>query len=325
MDILLKEALNNYNFNSEAVTVDFIRHNENATYKITDNNSKKQFVLRIHKSSCNFSLDIFGVSVHSINSLRDEMNLINAIEENTDIPVQKPVKDINRNIVTTLKDGTPCTLLSWVDGTIVEENQITDEILYNIGLMVAKLHSFSIEWSKINKLERYSYDEALLDKIRLKLQEGYEIDAINQEKLSLINNVIDEICNCIHELDKVPNSKGIVHSDLSKSNLIVCENKIIPIDFCLSGYSYFYMDLGSLYSHFDKAEQQKVIKEGYLSLINIELNNRFIEAFFIFQIILFIGTHIRSIANTDWFPKALNRWSDNYFTPFVLNKSFLTN
>jgi thiamine kinase-like enzyme len=127
----------------------------------------------------------------------------------------------------------------------------------------------------------------------------------------------------MHELDKLPCSKGIVHSDLSKSNLIVFENKIIPIDFCLSGYSYFYMDLGSLFSHFDKNEQRTAIKKGYLSLMNIEFNNRYTEAFFIYQIILFISTHLNSISNTDWFPEALKRWCNNYFNPFATNKPFI--
>lgn len=62
-------------------------------------------------------------------------------------------------------------------------------------------------------------------------------------------------------------------------------NNLLAIDFCLCGNSYYYMDLGSLFSHFDKQEQQGYIIRGYKSIIDEQIDAKYIEAFMAFQIV----------------------------------------
>lgn len=321
MSDLLKEALSNYEIRNPQI--EFIRHNENETYKVVDTLLNKQYVIRIHKPSMDFSLDIFGSKKHSTDLLMSEMSILNAIQNNTEIQVQAPVKNKNGEFVTVLSEGTPVTLLTWLDGHTIEEIELTDGVLFKIGEMVGKLHRFSKKWSKSSESNRYSYDKALLEHIVSKIKTGVDINVITNDQFKIIKNAVNEIINQMSELDMQKDSKGIVHSDLSKSNLIFCKEQVVPIDFCLCGNSYYYMDLGSLFSHFDKKEQQISIINGYKSIIDKEINTKYIEAFFVFQIILFIATHIKSASKWNWFNDAMNRWCRDYFTTFSNNIPFI--
>ena len=99
----------------------------------------------------------------------------------------------------------------------------------------------------------------------------------------------------------------------------------MPIDFGLSGISYYYMDLGSLFSHFNKTEEQSLILKGYKSIIKDDIEIKYIETFMVFQIILFIATHIEKADKHKWFGSAIDRWSIEFFNPFINNIRFLKN
>ncbi|OOM78152.1 homoserine kinase [Clostridium puniceum] len=324
MKDLLGEALYNYEINQPQV--EFIRHNENETYKIKDMLLNKQYVIRIHKSSEDFSLDIFKEDKHSIDYLTGEINILNCIRRNTKIGAQMPIKNKYGEFVTILKDGTPVTLLSWINGNTIDNIKLNNHILFKLGAMIGEFHQFSKAWSESKKISRYSYDKMLLKRMKCKLIGGLRLKAISNEQFEIIDDTINEISNTLDRLDLQKKSKGIVHSDLAKSNIIVSDNEeIIPIDFGLSGNSYYYMDLGSLFSHFNKPNQQSLILKGYKSIINEDVEIKYIEAFMVFQIILFISTHIENAYKIQWFNSAINRWSKEFFIPFLNNIRFIKN
>lgn len=321
MNPLLNEALSNYEIKEPQI--EFIRHNENETYKIKDTLSNNQFVIRINKPSVGFSLDIFGKQMYSVDLLMSEMAILNAISKETNIPVQIPIKNKNGELVTVLRDGTPVTLLTWRKGDTLENTTLTNDIMIKIGEMVGKLHRFSEIWCENKNLNRYFYNQKLLEKVIREIERGIKSKVIPIDKFKVIEEAVIEINNCINELH-YKNSKFLVHSDLSKSNLIMNNGSIIPIDFSLCGYSYYYMDLGSLFSHFIKQEQRYYILSGYSSIIDKEINTKYIEAFMVFQIILFISTHIDYAQEWDWFNETLDRWCKDYFIPFSKHEAIVT-
>lgn len=324
MNNLLKEALNNYEINQPEV--EFIRHNENITYKIKDQILNKKYVLRIHKSNEDFSLEIFHDCKNIVKHVYEEINILNSIRDNTNMDIQTPIKNKNGHFVTLLTDGTPVTLLTWIDGNTIDKAPLNEEILFKLGAKVGEFHKFSKWWSEDNKTSIYSYDKRLLKKITHKLIDGVELKAISWNQFEIIDCAIDEISNSIDELDLQKKSKGIVHSDLGKSNIIISDaGEIVPIDFGLSGISYYYMDLGSLFSHFNKSDEQSLILKGYKSIINADIKIKYIETFMVFQIILFIATHIEKAHKLKWFSSAIDRWSREIFYPFINNIRFIKN
>ncbi|EKQ57192.1 MULTISPECIES: phosphotransferase [unclassified Clostridium] len=322
MNGLLAEALSNYEILQPEI--EFIRHNENETYKITDKLLNKKYVARIHKSSRDFSLDIFGENKHNIDFLSGEINILKAIRVSTEIPAQIPVKNRYGNYVTILRDGTPVTLLTWINGITIDKIELTYEILFKLGKMIGRFHNFSKNFSEVSNLKRCSYDKIFLKKMSFKLIEGVELKVLSSEQFKIIENAINQINYFIDELNYEKNLKVLVHSDLAKSNLIVTENReVVPIDFGLSGYSSCYMDLGSLFSHFNDEKQQRCIIMGYKSVIHEPIQAKYIEAFMVFQIILFICTHIENAHKVDYFHNAINRWSKEFFIPFVNKKRII--
>lgn len=322
MNKLLIEALNSYEINKPEV--EFIRHNENATYKVKDSVLNIKYVLRIHKASEDFSLEIFHDYKNIVNHVHEEINILNSIRYITNMKIQTPIKNKNGHFVTILTDGTPVTLLTWIDGDTIDKAQLNEEILFKLGAKVAEFHRFSKWWCETKKTSIYSYDKRLLKKITHKLIDGVELKVISWNQFEIIDGAIDEISKLLDELDLQKKSKGIVHSDLGKSNIIISDaGEIVPIDFGLCGISYYYMDLGSLFSHFNKPEEQSLILKGYKSIIKADIKIKYIETFMVFQIILFIATHIENANKFEWFSSAIDRWNNEFFTPFINNIRFL--
>ncbi|OOM79413.1 phosphotransferase [Clostridium sp. BL-8] len=322
MNTLIEEALCNYKIRYPQV--EFIRHNENEIFKVTDMLSNKQYIIRIHKSSKRFSSDILRDNENSFNLHMSEINIIRSINKYTDICSQIPVKNKYGDFITKLSDGTLVTMLTWINGKTIDEIELTDKILFELGKMVGKFHKLSKIWVENEKMDRYCYDRKLLKKISFKLVRGIKLKFISNEQFRIIKDAIGRIYEVMDELELRKYSKGIVHCDLAKSNLIVNENgHVIPIDFGLSGISYYYMDLGSLFSHFNKPNQQKWIVNGYKSVINETIEIKYIEAFMVFQIIFFISTHIEDAKEYKWFNTAINKWSRDYFIPFAKKEKII--
>ena len=318
---LANEALSLYPFYNPVI--ELIRHNENATYKVKDIKSGKQFVMRIHRPIDGFSLGVFGVTGHSVIYLQSELDIITTFRKYTDIPMQAPLRNKYGNLVTVLSDNTPVTVLEWVDGDIIEKAEITNEILFNIGEMTAKMHQYSICNHRSLNFKRYSYDRSILPRIGAKIALAADKENISIEQSRSILSSLGEISRRMDELDLLINSKGIVHSDLSKSNMILHNNKIVPIDFCLCGYSYYYMDLGSLFATFSENNERNMIINGYQSILKREINPWYIEPFFALQVILFIAFQYEKASQGEWFQAAMERWCRDIFEPLRCKKAFI--
>lgn len=317
---LLSEALGLYAL--EQPKAEFIRHNENMTYKVTDAEGK--YVLRIHKRAEGFSADIHGMALTPMELIQGELDIITALKKGTDIPMQTPVYGRRGSLVQSLADGTPVTLLAWVEGQTVDTAGMTPELLRNSGKMMAKMHLFFSRRKEIEKpYSRYSYDQGVLPRIADKIESAARAEAITQEQARTILKALEETRKRFNELDTME-EKQIVHGDLGKSNVILgAEGLLTPIDFSLCGYSHTYMDIGGMYglSHDDK--NRKYILEGYKSIKKCEVNPRYVEPYFALGVVLFIACQYERAKDWDWFPDNMKRWCRDIFEPLGDRKAFL--
>jgi len=116
----------------------------------------------------------------------------------------------------------------------------------------------------------------------------------------------------------------LTHADLSLSNMVVsAAGDVTPIDFGLSGYSHYQMDIGGLFSHIQKAEDRQMLLRGYESAHGFACDMRSVEPYFALQVLLFIATQYERAVEWEWFSDALVRWCGDIFTPLADGKPFL--
>jgi len=315
------DALELYDLNQPRA--ELIRHNENMTYKVTD--ADKKYVLRIHKRVEGFSTDIFDMSHNLIELIQSELEIISALKNAADFQMQTPVCGRNGNLVQALDDGTPVSLLAWVEGQTVESAGITPEIAKESGKLMAKMHTFFHQRTESEKkYARYSYDQSILPRIAERIENAAQVKAMTDKQANIILNAIDEMRQRFDELDNIE-EKHIVHADLGKSNVIVGANgQLTPIDFSLCGYSHFYMDIGGIFGlNHDDGNRQHII-EGYRSVRNHEIKTRFIEPYFALGVLLFISCQYERAKGWDWFPGKMERWCRDIFEPLANKTEFIT-
>lgn len=309
---ILIQALKLYSFTQPRA--EFIRHNENITYKITD--VEKEYVLRVHRPIEGFSTGILGMEISQIELIQSELDIIMDLGENTDLPMQKSVYGTNGSLVQVLADGTPVTLLEWVSGQTVDSIELSPYILVDSGKLMAQMHSFFQDNIKPPKhYVRYCYNQTILPKITERIENAAHIEIITPRQTNAIVKALREIRKRFDELDSLY-EKQIVHADLMKGNVIIgAGGQLTPIDFSLCGYSHFYMDIGTIYglSHDDVGRKNIIL--GYKSVRNSEINPRYIEPYFALGVLLFIACQYERARDWDWFPGNMKRWCGDIFQP----------
>ncbi|MEW9079611.1 MAG: hypothetical protein AB2402_14120 [Terrisporobacter glycolicus] len=118
-------------------------------------------------------------------------------------------------------------------------------------------------------------------------------------------------------MDNDKNRFSFVHADLGKSNLLLCNEVIVPIDFSLSGYCIPEMDLASVFSHINNGKLNEEILHGYESYCSIKVDERAIQACLNLQVLLFIICQHEKIYNQTWIEKSMGRWCNEMFLPYL--------
>lgn len=320
MESCIREALGQYAFTDPQT--EFIRHNENITYKITD--GTKRYELRIHKPAEGFSLGIYKAGDSRTAYLESEMLLVGYAGGRMMSPLQKPVKNREGHYVSVLPDGTPATVLEWVEGDVLQNSTVTPETGEAIGSMIAELHrcfreldfdanGFSRTLNR--RVQRYIYKQPLLAAAGGQMEIAAQKGQITKEQAAAAVESLHVIKSRMDELDSLPRMTGIVHADLSPSNLIVSNGRIVPIDFSLSGFGYSYMDVGMALCNFKDMNIRNSIRRGYEKVAGVPVPMRYIEPFFALGVLLYIACQHDRAGTEDWFGGAMMRWCDTIFHP----------
>lgn len=317
----IKEALNQYAFKNPIAN--FIRHNENITVKVTDGDL--HYVLRIHSPVLGYTLGVLQQNMNGIDCLKGEIDILLYLHENTDFGVQVPVANKEGEYISILEDGTPATLLQWIEGSALDTVFLTRKLTEEIGWMTAHLQ-YDLKNYLAEKLRfkcRYHYDYSLVESMLLEMNEWMERGHVSEKQGKLMRAALKEIQLRFCKQGNYSCINRFVHADLSPSNLILQDDKVIPIDFSLSGYGHPYVDLGSLLCQFPKHEEQRSILLGYEKFIGYHTELYDIEPYYALQILLYIVCQHTKIYMERWFQNAMKRWCSTVFVPLAQQRPFL--
>jgi thiamine kinase-like enzyme len=115
----------------------------------------------------------------------------------------------------------------------------------------------------------------------------------------------------------------LVHYDHSLANIICHQNTLSPIDFSLSGYGYYQMDLAALVVNFQEKNLRKAAIKGFEDITNRHVDISMVETFFAFSVMLYISFQHTKVYQESWFQKGMDRWESQIFRPMLEGKSFL--
>jgi len=327
MESPVRRALREYGLAD--ANVHLIRHNENYTCRV-ESASRGEFVLRIHAPAP--GLDPRSLA-HTEPALSAEMRFVEALGEGTDIPFQRPVRLPSGEAVLRLPSGEGegegkapvlATLLTWLPGRTFDPSaDDAPEIAYKTGEMMAKMHDFTARWPEGKTLDRPRYDLARVEATVAQIEPGVQSGVLSERQFVIAKRAGEAIRVRMRELDARPDQCGLAHADLCAGNLIVCEGAVSPIDFCLSGHSYFYQDVGELIASLNDPLLRRRVLEGYRSLRALpEEDMAYVEAFFVMGILLFMGMHLNNVNVRGWFEKRLDRAIYKFFVPLIKDQRF---
>lgn len=302
----ISEALSLYGLSNAEATL--LRHNENRTYRIDC--KEKSFCLRLKNPVSGFDLSVFSDDQETF--LRGELDLLSTLGEQTDIPVQKPVKTLSGDVVARLSDGTLASLLSWMEGVSFNEGNRTEQMLLCAGQTLAKLRGAAEASPCLNAFPRFTYDQKLVERLAVKAEQGAEF--LSAESIRSIIRALNAVSCIMNEMD-ASEAVLIAHADPGLGNLIWTRGRVGLIDWSLAGYTHSYMDLGALIGATADREEQRFLLKGWES-IRGKANRRYLDAYFSLSVLLFVCCqHSRAKEWTDWFPAALMRWQETIFDP----------
>lgn len=307
MKKMIEEALSFYNFGVCSATL--IRHNENMTYKVIS--EKGSYVLRIHQSVEGFDKELLRSDIDPLELLQGEIKLLESLRRYSKIRVQEIQKNKQGQQITALKGNVYVTVLEWVQGETLEQIEITEQIAFNLGVMIREMHDASY---KMPFFTRYRYDGTLMDKMIAEVFTGANKGHFTAMQAETLQKTLTRIRDYI---SSDPRINIMTHADLSKSNIILSTDGLTPIDFSLSGYSLPEMDIASMFSHLNSESLNQCVLAGYASIPGCPLDNAAIEYFLCLQILLFILCQHNKCANELWFGKKLDGWCEALFMPLI--------
>lgn len=304
---MVQEALQYYPFENPGIS--FIRHNENITCKVTE--GKIDYVLRIHAPVEGFSLKLLEQD-NAKDLISGEIALLLHLSETAPFPVQKPVKNRLGKYMTVLSDGTPAELLQWIGGKTLLGEDI-EQCAGELGVLAAQINSAAEGFAG----KRISYSFNLARRMKDELAAAEEEAHLTKEQASVCDRVLTEIEHIMKELDGQPNSKCLIHADLSTENILRTPFGLAPIDFSLSGFGYRAQECGMLAFNYEREEEQEAVRIAYEAASGVMIAPHHMKAFGIFSILAFIAAQHDRYWTEEWFRKSMERWTSTLFVDLL--------
>ncbi|MCP1181869.1 phosphotransferase enzyme family protein [Paenibacillus sp. 1781tsa1] len=313
------------NYTIEKPVVSYIRHNENLTYHVVDEASGQKYLLRIHQAAY---ASMSGIQ-HTPPALEAEMNLLHELNATTALRVQHPVRNVSGDWVTlwTSEAGKEicCTVLEWIEGRDIQQGErLTTEQIYDLGAQLQMLHQYGRVQNQTDRTKvRPTYGNIPENLVMLgQLEEGVRLGIFTTEDFNLLRETFENINEQLATYPQQAGTWGIIHGDITRNNLLITDQGMSMIDFCLHGYGYYLFDAGGAALMFNR-EERDIFLSGYTKKI-APLTDRDIRLMEGFMLIFTLGYYAFQMANEsrhEWMKDRMPKLCSKYCRPYVQNES----
>jgi Ser/Thr protein kinase RdoA (MazF antagonist) len=227
----------------EVASLCLLGHSDNLTFRV-DSPDGASYLLRIHQPVIAFYSGIRQLP----EVIASELAWMEALSQEGVAGVQRPVQTREGNLVGTVDDErgqpVPTTLLTWLEGQhFSPSGGDVPGLITRFGELVARLHSFSAQWTPPPGFIRPSYDEDHFRRIFARLLRGADLDIFSERVFRILRSAGQSILTEIAPISREPQDWGMVHADLHVGNFLVHDDALRPIDFSLCGFGSYLFDL----------------------------------------------------------------------------------
>jgi Ser/Thr protein kinase RdoA (MazF antagonist) len=177
--------------------------------------------------------------------IKSELNWLISLAENGN-EVQRPVHARHGALVAQVEAHgrlVPCTLLSWVEGELFDENRHNrPEIARSYGSLTARLHNHAASWTPPQDFIRPAQDASHFQRLFSQFKKALQWGLIQSEDWPILSTACAQIVRDTESFEDLPGQWGLIHADLHVGNILVRGARVLPIDFSLCGWGSFLFD-----------------------------------------------------------------------------------
>jgi len=204
---------------------------------------------RVQRDNHHWYLRIYNPDRHDISFVESELIWMEALADEG-FPVPRPLKTHNQSLFwetpkEDLKKKYIIAYWTWIEGSIVPNDQRNPDHFYIVGSMLSRLHNFSINWAFPKGFQRPQCDSGgvygTLGIIGKRIESAWE--SVSEQLRSDLKGARDALQQIELAIGKDSRRYGLVHGDPSFGNILFNDNSPFLIDFDDSGFGYLMSDL----------------------------------------------------------------------------------
>ncbi|WP_062322568.1 phosphotransferase enzyme family protein [Paenibacillus pabuli] len=154
------------------------------------------------------------------------------------------------------------------------------------------------------------------------LEEGVRRGIFTPEDFDLIRETFENINGQLETYPHNAETWGVIHGDITRGNLLVSDQGISMIDFCLYGYGYYLFDAGGAALIFNR-EERDVFLSGYTEQTGplAKRDIRLMEGFMLIFTFGYFAFQMENEARHDWMKERMPLICSKFCRPYLQNES----
>jgi Ser/Thr protein kinase RdoA (MazF antagonist) len=264
-----------------------INLSENHTFRV-DMPDGRKFALRLHRPR-----------YQSRTAIASELTWLEAITDQTEIPVPRPVPGADGEIVQELEPDRFAALFAFEPGSHPSEEGDLTGLFTTLGRYAATLHNHIGEWQQPEKFVRPIWDAVGILEPQGLWGDWRKAPHVEGETRDTLDELDQRLRNDLRAYGTDIDRFGLIHADMRLANLLVDEDQVVLLDFDDAGYGWFLYDLAASLSFIETSPQVPALIRawfaGYLEVRPLKAEDlKMIDALILLRrmaLLAWIGSH----------------------------------
>ncbi len=201
--------------------------------------ARENQVFRVQTPIASYALRLHRRRYRSVDEIHSELLWMYrlAVKE---IPVPGSVSAVDGNSVQIINDIV-VDMLTWLEGTPLSKIPVTEDIYFQLGRMLAKMHEATDSWELPELFQRPTWDLVGDEPSWGKFWDNPQLSVVQKAKLLKFR---DDARYTLENMQQV--DFGLIHADLVPDNVLYNGYELQPIDFDDGGFGYRLFDLATI-------------------------------------------------------------------------------